>query len=237
MNIKVMGYLRTAREVECLIRGLGAEPATVALIGGRIRIGLADDEMELLGRSGDALKVSRRDLPAVLASRGLGATTVAATMICAALAGIEVFVTGGIGGVHRGAEVSFDISADLQELARRYPVYGEWGFYDAVDPVSGAVAYTYLTLDQSMSFVALVNHLTGHRIQRLFEPSLGITRWKVCSVVPNGYACCSEPRGHPERNRRAVALAVGNENRSAGNNANGAGRHAILLSSDRMSSI
>ena len=59
--------------------------------------------------------------------------------------------------------------ADLQELARRYPVYGDWGFYDAVDPVSGAVAYTYLTLDQSMSFVALVNHLTGHRIQRLFE--------------------------------------------------------------------
>ena len=59
--------------------------------------------------------------------------------------------------------------ADLQELARRYPVYGDWGFYDAVDPVSGAVAYTYLTLDQSMTFVALVNHLTGHRIQRLFE--------------------------------------------------------------------
>jgi hypothetical protein len=58
---------------------------------------------------------------------------------------------------------------DLQELARRYPVYGDWGFYDAVDPVSGVVAYTYLTLDQSMSFVALVNHLTGHRIQRLFE--------------------------------------------------------------------
>jgi pseudouridine-5'-phosphate glycosidase len=110
--------VRTAREVEAVIRGLGAEPATIALMGGRIRIGLADDELELLGRSGQAHKVSRRDLPAVLASGELGATTVAGTMICAALAGIEVFVTGGIGGVHRGAPQSFDVSADLQELAR-----------------------------------------------------------------------------------------------------------------------
>ena len=110
--------VRTAREVEAVIRDLGAEPATIAVIGGRIRIGLADDELELLGRSGQAHKVSRRDLPAVLASGGLGATTVAGTMICAALAGIEVFVTGGIGGVHRGAQETFDISADLQELAK-----------------------------------------------------------------------------------------------------------------------
>jgi pseudouridine-5'-phosphate glycosidase len=110
--------VRTAREVESIIRALGAEPATVAVIAGRIRIGLSDDELELLGRSGEAKKVSRRDLPAVLASGALGATTVAGTMICAELAGIEVFVTGGIGGVHRGAETSFDISADLQELAK-----------------------------------------------------------------------------------------------------------------------
>ncbi|CAG2155750.1 Pseudouridine-5'-phosphate glycosidase [Cupriavidus yeoncheonensis] len=110
--------VRTAREVEAVIRGLGAEPATIALIDGRIRIGLSDDELERLGRSGKAHKVSRRDLPAVLASGELGATTVAGTMICAALAGIEVFVTGGIGGVHRGAQETFDISADLQELAR-----------------------------------------------------------------------------------------------------------------------
>ena len=110
--------VRTAREVEAVIRAAGAEPATIALVGGRIRIGLSDDELELLGRSGDARKVSRRDLAAVLADGGLGATTVAGTMICAALAGIEVFVTGGIGGVHRGAETSFDISADLQELAK-----------------------------------------------------------------------------------------------------------------------
>ncbi len=109
--------VRTAREVEAIIGDLGAQPATIAVIDGRICIGLDDGQLELLGSSSHAHKVSRRDLPAVLASGELGATTVAATMICAALAGIEVFVTGGIGGVHRGAAESFDISADLQELA------------------------------------------------------------------------------------------------------------------------
>lgn len=110
--------VQTAREVEQVIRDAGAVPATIAIIDGRICIGLSDDQLEQLGQSKDAIKVSRRDLAYVLATRKLGATTVAATMICAKLAGIEVFVTGGIGGVHRGAETSFDISADLQELAR-----------------------------------------------------------------------------------------------------------------------
>jgi pseudouridine-5'-phosphate glycosidase len=108
----------TAREVEDIIRMAGAVPATIAIIDGRICIGLDAAQLELLGTSPDAMKVSRRDLPFVLATRRLGATTVAATMICAQLAGISVFVTGGIGGVHRGAETSFDISADLQELAQ-----------------------------------------------------------------------------------------------------------------------
>jgi pseudouridine-5'-phosphate glycosidase len=110
--------VQTACEVEQVIRDAGAVPATIALIDGKICVGLADDQLERLGNAHDALKVSRRDLAYVLAEKKLGATTVAATMICAALAGIEVFVTGGIGGVHRGAETSFDISADLQELAR-----------------------------------------------------------------------------------------------------------------------
>ncbi|MES1163455.1 MAG: pseudouridine-5'-phosphate glycosidase [Rhizobacter sp.] len=110
--------VQTAREVEAIIRAQGAVPATIAVLDGKIRIGLTEAELELLGQSPDALKVSRRDLPFVVASHKIGATTVAATMICAALAEIAVFVTGGIGGVHRGAETSFDISADLQELAR-----------------------------------------------------------------------------------------------------------------------
>jgi pseudouridine-5'-phosphate glycosidase len=107
-----------AREVEQIIRDAGAVPATIAVIGGKICIGLSEHQLELLGTSPEAMKVSRRDLPFVVAQGRLGATTVAATMICAAMAGIAVFVTGGIGGVHRGAETSFDISADLQELAQ-----------------------------------------------------------------------------------------------------------------------
>jgi pseudouridine-5'-phosphate glycosidase len=110
--------LDTAREVEDVIRAEGAVPATIAVIGGRIRVGLTPDELQQLAQSPDAMKLSRRDLPYAIATGRLGATTVAATMICAHLAGIEVFVTGGIGGVHRGGADNFDISADLQELAR-----------------------------------------------------------------------------------------------------------------------
>ena len=110
--------LETAREVEDVIRVQGAVPATIAVIGGRIRVGLTDEERQQLAQAPDAMKLSRRDLPYAIATGRLGATTVAATMICAHLAGIEVFVTGGIGGVHRGGHESFDISADLQELAR-----------------------------------------------------------------------------------------------------------------------
>jgi pseudouridine-5'-phosphate glycosidase len=110
--------VETAREVEEIIRARGATPATIAVLDGQICIGLSDAQLEQLGRDPDVMKLSRRDLPYAVAMRRAGATTVAATMICAARAGIEVFVTGGIGGVHRGAAESFDISADLQELAR-----------------------------------------------------------------------------------------------------------------------
>ncbi|MFC5476870.1 pseudouridine-5'-phosphate glycosidase [Massilia suwonensis] len=110
--------VQTARKVEQIIRDAGAVPATIAIMDGKICIGLSDEQLETLGTASNAIKVSRRDLAYVLSQRLLGATTVAATMICAQLAGIEVFVTGGIGGVHRGAETSFDISADLQELAQ-----------------------------------------------------------------------------------------------------------------------
>ncbi len=110
--------VETAREVEALIRAEGAVPATIAIFSGRIHVGLTNDELEQLGKATQVAKVSRRDLPYVLAMGGIGATTVAGTMIAAHLAGIRVFVTGGIGGVHRGAETSFDISADLIELSQ-----------------------------------------------------------------------------------------------------------------------
>lgn len=110
--------VETARAVEAEIRAAGAVPATIAVMGGRIHIGLEDAELDALGQAEDVMKLSRADLAACLAMRRTGATTVAATMICAHLAGIEVFATGGIGGVHRGAETSFDMSADLHELAQ-----------------------------------------------------------------------------------------------------------------------
>ena len=110
--------LATARELECEIRRHGVVPATIAVLGGMVRVGLSERELESLATAKDVLKLSRNDLAYAIASGRPGATTVAATMICARLAGIRVFATGGIGGVHRGAEASFDISADLEELAR-----------------------------------------------------------------------------------------------------------------------
>ncbi|MFA6574237.1 MAG: pseudouridine-5'-phosphate glycosidase [Nocardioides sp.] len=107
-----------AVEVEGIVRSLGAVPATIAVLGGRPRIGLSPDDLELLASHPDVAKVSVRDLPYVVARGVHGATTVASTMRLAALAGIRVFVTGGLGGVHRGAETSFDVSADLTELGQ-----------------------------------------------------------------------------------------------------------------------
>ena len=110
--------VETALQVESIIRDNGAVPATIAILGGRLKAGLSHDEIEYLGKKGQAVnKASRRDL-AVLVARGEdGATTVTTTMIIAHMAGIQVFATGGIGGVHRGAETTMDISADLEELA------------------------------------------------------------------------------------------------------------------------
>ena len=111
--------VETAFLVEKKVRENGAIPATIALMYGKMQAGLGIDDIELLGKTGRAVsKVSRRDMPTILAKKAIGATTVASTMIVAAAAGIKIFATGGIGGVHRGAQQTFDISADLQELAR-----------------------------------------------------------------------------------------------------------------------
>lgn len=110
--------VKTALELEEIIRKQGAVPATIAILNGKIKVGLAKGEIDFLGQSKEVLKVSRRDLPFVVAKGLHGATTVASTMIAAALAGIRVFATGGIGGVHRNAQQTFDISADLTELAK-----------------------------------------------------------------------------------------------------------------------
>lgn len=107
-----------ARTVEQIVRDNGGVPATIAIVDGKIKIGLSDDELEMFGSSKGVAKVSRRDLADVVASKRLGATTVATTMIAAQMAGIKFFVTGGLGGVHRGWESTLDISADMDEFAQ-----------------------------------------------------------------------------------------------------------------------
>lgn len=108
----------TALAVEEIVRDMGAVPATIAVLDGTLHVGLTDEQLTTLAQAKNVAKLSRADLAACMATGGTGATTVASTMIAAALAGIRVFATGGIGGVHKGAELSFDISADLQELAQ-----------------------------------------------------------------------------------------------------------------------
>ena len=110
--------LETALEVERIIRKEGAIPATIAVVEGRIKIGLSNLELEQFAQGTKTVKVSSRDLPLAISQKQDGGTTVAATMICARMAGISIFVTGGIGGVHRGSEKTMDISGDLMELAR-----------------------------------------------------------------------------------------------------------------------
>lgn len=110
--------VEAARLVEAEIRGAGAVPATIAVLDGHMHVGLEDSELDALGQASDVAKLSRADLATCIATGKTGATTVAATMIIAKLADIDVFTTGGIGGVHRGAELTFDISADLRELAQ-----------------------------------------------------------------------------------------------------------------------
>ncbi|CEQ28745.1 pseudouridine-5'-phosphate glycosidase [Paraclostridium sordellii] len=109
--------IEMAKNVSKIIRDNGAIPATIAIIDGILKVGLTSEEIEFLGTSKNVLKASRRDLPFIISKKLNGATTVATTMILANLAGVKVFATGGIGGVHRGAQETFDISADLQELA------------------------------------------------------------------------------------------------------------------------
>jgi pseudouridine-5'-phosphate glycosidase len=110
--------VKMAKKVESIIRNEGAIPATIAIMDGKIKIGLTDEDLETLAKANDVVKVSRRDVAVVIANKSLGATTVASTMILAEMAGIKFFVTGGIGGVHRGYETTLDVSADLEELSQ-----------------------------------------------------------------------------------------------------------------------
>jgi hypothetical protein len=179
--------VETALRVEAEVRAQGAVPATIAIVDGRLKAGLSAAHITRLGQDGAAVpKVSRRDLPFIVARGGLGATTVAATMMVAAMAGIRVFATGGIGGVHRGAAQSFDVSADLQELAR--------------SQVAVVCAGAKAILDLRLTLEYLETHgvpVVGYRTDRLprstphkasFRSTTGLTmRWPSrASCTPSG---------------------------------------------------
>jgi pseudouridine-5'-phosphate glycosidase len=166
--------VETALAVEAEVRAHGAVPATIAIVDGRLKAGLAPAELERLAR-GNVAKASRRDIAVVVARGGTGATTVAATMFVADLAGIRVFATGGIGGVHRGAPASFDISADLLELART--------------PVAVVCAGAKAILDLRLTMEVLETHgvpVIGYRTERL--PAF-YTQDSECAVD----VCLDEP--------------------------------------------
>jgi pseudouridine-5'-phosphate glycosidase len=164
--------LAAARAVEETVRAEGALPATIALLDGRVRVGLGADDLERLGASG-AAKASRRDLAALLASGASGGTTVAATMLIAARCGIPIFATGGIGGVHRGAEQSFDISADLTELGRTPVAVVCAGAKSILDigktlevlETQGVAVLGYGTDD----FPAFFARTSGHKVDHRFD--------------------------------------------------------------------
>jgi pseudouridine-5'-phosphate glycosidase len=165
--------LETAQSLEDEVRRHGAVPATIAILDGVIHVGLADHELERLATADDVVKVSRRDLPAVIAKKKSGATTVAATMICAERAGIRVFATGGIGGVHRGAAETMDISADLQELARTRVAVVCAGAKAILD--IGLTLEVLETLGvpvvgyQTDEFPAFYSRSSGHRLEHRVE--------------------------------------------------------------------
>jgi pseudouridine-5'-phosphate glycosidase len=177
-----------ARQVEAIIRDGGAVPATIAVLDGRPRVGLGDDDLHLLATSPDVAKVSVRDLPYVIARGGHGATTVAATMRLASLAGIHVFVTGGLGGVHRGAQQTFDTSADLTELSKTSVAVISAGVKSILDigltletlETLGVPVLAYRTDEFPAFFSAHSGHPAPMRIDSAREvAAVMTTKWKL----------------------------------------------------------
>lgn len=201
--------LDMARAVEAVVRRNGAEPATIAIMDGRFRVGLEASDLETLARAGGtAAKASRRDIAAVIAGRGLAGTTVATTMFIAARAGIRVFATGGIGGVHRGAEETFDISADLEELGRTQVAVVCAGAKAILDigktlevlETNGVPVLGYRTDE----FPAFYSRSSGHRVDHRLDTAdavadvivlqfaLGLGGVLVANAIPEAHALPAE---------------------------------------------
>jgi pseudouridylate synthase len=170
----------TAVAVEVLVRSSGAIPATIAIIEGKLRAGLSKEEIARLAAARDAAKASRRDLAALIVKRATAGTTVAATMFIAASAGIRIFATGGIGGVHRGAETTFDISADLAELARTPVAVVSAGVKSILDIPKTAELLESLSVPvigyRTSDFPAFFSRASGIRIDHRFDSVEEIAR-------------------------------------------------------------
>lgn len=187
--------VQTAREVEATVREHGAVPATIAVIGGRLKVGLSDPELEQLGSDPSFGKVSTRDLPHVVALGGNGATTVASTLRIAQLAGIRVFATGGTGGVHRGAATSLDISADLPELARSAVCVVSAGVKSILDigltlEYLETLGVPVITLGAA-EFPAFYSRTSGHASPLSVDSpqqaaAVLRAKWELCDVQPGG---------------------------------------------------
>ncbi|MCP4213633.1 MAG: pseudouridine-5'-phosphate glycosidase [bacterium] len=178
----------TARELETIIREKNVTPATIAVLGGRIKIGLQPKELEYLGKADNIEKVSRRDLPYIVSQKKDGAVTVAGTMICAAMVGIRFFVTGGIGGVHRGVESTWDISADLTELRQTSVAVVCAGVKSILDiPKTLEVLETYgvpVIGYKTDAFPAFYTRESGHKVDfRMDSPEEAAaclrTKWEM----------------------------------------------------------
>jgi pseudouridylate synthase len=192
--------VETARQVEADVRAAGATPATIAILDGKLKVGLTAEEMERLGRDTSVQKASRRDVSAFLAAGQAGGTTVAATMLIAARAGIPVFATGGIGGVHRGAETTFDISADIEELGRTPVLVVCAGAKSILDlpktlealETRGVPVWGYGT-DELPAFFA---RSSGLKLDRRFDGAAGIAaaaRIQRALGFPQGILVCNPP--------------------------------------------
>jgi pseudouridylate synthase len=172
--------MEMARTVEGIVRAGNAVPATIAIIGGRLKVGLGTEQLGLVARDADVAKAGTRDIPYLVATRAHGATTVASTMRIAALAGIRVFATGGIGGVHRGAETSFDVSADLTELATTDVAVVSAGVKSILD--IGATLERLETLSVPVvvygadEFPAFYSRSSGHKAPMRFDTAEDIAR-------------------------------------------------------------
>jgi len=197
--------VETALTVERIVRDNGAIPATIAILNGRLKVGLSPEEIEFLGKAKNVVKTSRRDIPFILSKGLTGATTVASTMILAEMAGIKIFATGGVGGVHRGAETSFDISADLIELSNTNVAVVCAGAKSILDigltleylETHGVPVVGYQTDELPAFYTTHSGYHVDYRVDTVEEMALALhTKWAlnlkggvlIANPIPQAYA-------------------------------------------------